>query len=202
MQLHKVVFLVLSVTFCLFVSVWNISGTVERICAKVTRKMCLVPHSDEFEYQGQRSKVKVTRDKFPPHWKCTVTCSLQITSCSSRWDHSITAGLIGVHNAAACSLCLVKAKFHYARWFGAGSKLVADRFEAKFHYAIWVKAGRRQVRSWSALSVTSFEPASIMEFGFKTSLARFFSERELTFTFAICYHPSICRLLVPLVHPT
>ena len=24
----------------------------------------------------------------------------------------------------------VKAKFHYASWFGAGSKLVADRFEA------------------------------------------------------------------------
>jgi len=32
----------------------------------------------------------------------------------------------------------VKAKFHYAGWFGAGSisKLVADRFEAKFHYAM------------------------------------------------------------------
>jgi len=24
----------------------------------------------------------------------------------------------------------VKAKFHYAKWFEAGSKLVADRFEA------------------------------------------------------------------------
>jgi len=55
----------------------------------------------------------------------------------------------------------------------AGSKLVADRFEAKFHYAIWFVAGRRQVRSWSATSFkpalnqlqTSFEPASVMEFG-------------------------------------
>ena len=28
---------------------------------------------------------------FPPHWKCIVTRSLQITSCS-RWDHSIAAG--------------------------------------------------------------------------------------------------------------
>jgi len=53
-----------------------------------------------------------------------------------------------------------KAKFHYASWFEA----VADRFEAKFHYAIWFEAGHRQVRSWS---VTSFEPASVMESGRK-----------------------------------
>jgi len=38
----------------------------------------------------------------------------------------------------------VKVKFHYAICFEAGSKLVADRFEA----------------------ATSFEPASVMEFGF------------------------------------
>jgi len=57
----------------------------------------------------------------------------------------------------------------------AGSKLVADRFEAKLHYAIWFEAGRRQVRSWSPTSFErvcdqlriSFEPASVMEFGFK-----------------------------------
>jgi len=29
-----------------------------------------------------------------------------------------------------------------------------------------------------------------------------FSERELTFTFAICYRPSVCRLSVTLVRPT
>ena len=29
-----------------------------------------------------------------------------------------------------------------------------------------------------------------------------FSERELTFTFAICYRPSVCLSSVPLVHPT
>ena len=46
-----------------FVSVWNISGTAERIWAKFTRKTGLVPRSDEFEGQGQWSKVKVTRDK-------------------------------------------------------------------------------------------------------------------------------------------
>ena len=29
-----------------------------------------------------------------------------------------------------------------------------------------------------------------------------FSERELAFTFAICYRPSVCRLSVTLVRPT
>jgi len=45
-----------------------------------------------------------------------------------------------------------KAKFHYAKWFEAGSKLVADRFEAKFHYAIWFEAGRRPAsnRLWTS----------------------------------------------------
>jgi len=41
----------------------------------------------------------------------------------------------------------IKAKFRYASWFQAGSKLVADMFEAR----------RRQA---SNLSVTNFEPAS------------------------------------------
>ena len=50
------------------------------------------------------------------------------------------------HKFAPMKLNLtLKAKFHYASWFEAGSKLVADRFEA-----IWFE-------SWSA---TSFEPAS------------------------------------------
>jgi len=61
-ELWQVLFLALSVTF-VFVCVWNISGTAERICAQFTRNTCLVPRSDEFEDQGQMSKVKVTRDK-------------------------------------------------------------------------------------------------------------------------------------------
>ena len=44
---------------------------------------------------------------------------------------------------------IVKAKFHYAIWFEAGSKLVADRFEAKVHYVIWSQTGLKLVRSWS-----------------------------------------------------
>ena len=34
------------------------------------------------------------------------------------------------------------------------------------------------------------------------SLVSFVSGRELAFTFAICYQPSVCRLSVTLVHPT
>jgi len=59
----------------------------------------------------------------------------------------------------------VKAKFHYASWFEADSKLVADRFEAKFHHAIWMEAGRRPASNQLR---TSSEPASVMEFGFNT----------------------------------
>jgi len=51
---------------------------------------------------------------------------------------------------------LLKAKFHYDSWFEAGWKLVADRFEA----------GRRFEPVYDQLP-TSFEPASVMEFGFK-----------------------------------
>ena len=70
----------------------------------------------------------------------------------------------------------IKAKFHYASWFGAGSELApnrfgagsklvraeiwpiiqlassklarANRFAAKFHYAVWFGAGSELVRSW------------------------------------------------------
>jgi len=46
------------------VCVWNISGTVERICAKFTRKTCLIPRSDEFEGQGQTSRSPETKTAF------------------------------------------------------------------------------------------------------------------------------------------
>jgi len=48
-----------------FLRVYEIpqEGTTEQICAKFTWKKCLVPRSDEFEDQGERSKVKITRDK-------------------------------------------------------------------------------------------------------------------------------------------
>ena len=39
------------------------AGTAERICAKFTRKTRLVLSWDDLECQGQKSKLKVTRDK-------------------------------------------------------------------------------------------------------------------------------------------
>ena len=41
----------------------RMAGTAERICVKFTRKTCLILRSYEFECQGQRSKVTVTRNK-------------------------------------------------------------------------------------------------------------------------------------------
>jgi len=51
-ELRKVLFLAPSLWW-FFVCVWNVSGTAERICAKFTRKTCLVPRLDELEGQGQ-----------------------------------------------------------------------------------------------------------------------------------------------------
>ena len=42
----------------------DISGIAELICAKFTRKTCLLPHSDEFEGQGQRSRSPGTKNAF------------------------------------------------------------------------------------------------------------------------------------------
>ena len=63
------------------------AGTAERICAKFTRKTCLVIRSDEFECQGQRLKVKVTTGQktrcaltTPPRCARNRTPSLQVTS--------------------------------------------------------------------------------------------------------------------------
>ena len=53
--------------------------TAERICVKSTWKTCLVPRSDEFESQSQRSKAKVTRDKTGK----TATSSLLTVHCKA-----------------------------------------------------------------------------------------------------------------------
>ena len=66
----------------------------------------------------------------------------------------------------------LKAKFHYASWFEAGSKLVADRFEAKFHYAIWFEAGSKMVADRFRQ-----EPDNVMEFGFNNNWSKYFDIR-------------------------
>ena len=97
----KVLFLAPYDTFCFYYDCEsNISGTAERICTKFTGKTCLVPRSEEFEWQGQRSKVKVTRNKNEKDC-CVVPVdsalygvrrTLQMTSSSRRPDHSVAAG--------------------------------------------------------------------------------------------------------------
>ena len=57
-----------AVSLWFFVCVWNISGTAERTCTKFTRKTCLVPHSDVFEGQGQRSRSPGQKQHFQPFW--------------------------------------------------------------------------------------------------------------------------------------
>jgi len=77
-------------------------------------------------------------------------------SVHSPFASSVTSSLPSYNSPVSQ---IRKAKFHYASWFEAGSKLVADRFEAKFHYAIWFEPSSNQLR-------TSSEPTSVMEFGF------------------------------------
>jgi len=72
MHASKVLFLALSVTFfiflyflvCFFLFLTQISRELlNGFARKFTGKTCLVPHSDEFERQMQKSKIKITRDK-------------------------------------------------------------------------------------------------------------------------------------------
>ena len=74
----------------------------------------------------------------------------------------------GINNS-----CLLKAKFHYASWFGACSELDLKLVRAKFHYTSWFGAGSEQVRRTGSEPApnyirTSSEQASVMEFVFYT----------------------------------
>ena len=72
-KLRKVLFLALSV--CGFLSVRNMSGTVEQICTKFTWKTCLVPGLDKFEGQGQSSRSATKYGIFPPfRWPVCGLC--------------------------------------------------------------------------------------------------------------------------------
>jgi len=75
---------------------------VERVCAKFTGKTYLVPRSDQFECQGQRSRSPGTKNALctaiaPPQRRNGARW-LQITSRTSRRHHSIASGVI----SAAC----------------------------------------------------------------------------------------------------
>ena len=78
-----------------FVCHSNISGTAEQICAKFTGKTCLIPSSDDFECQGQRSRSLWTKTCCPlpsPRQRQNGTRSLQMTSLSGRRCHPVVAG--------------------------------------------------------------------------------------------------------------
>jgi len=91
----EVLFLALSlIFFCLFACVRNIPGTAERICAKFTRKTCLIPCSDEFECQGQRS---MSRGQNRENCRGVIhidnalrgVCRTLQMTCRRRRDHSV-----------------------------------------------------------------------------------------------------------------
>ena len=76
----------------------------ERICAKFTKKTCLVPRSGEFEGQGQRSKVKVTRDKNGIFSAISAACvqfmfGKTSLASSSKYIRSPSQGLPVLNNA-------------------------------------------------------------------------------------------------------
>jgi len=103
---------VTSFLILVFVCHSNISGTAERISAKFTGKTCLVPCSEEFECQGQRSKVKVTRHK---NALCTPITpgSDGMERARCKWRHAAVDGTIAslpgvTSGACVCGLCLVK----------------------------------------------------------------------------------------------
>jgi len=77
----------------------DISGTTRAIFTIFSvhvgygRGSVLLRQSDEIQWE------RGNFGGFLPHLKCTVTRSLQITSCSSRTDHSVAVGAGGDGNA-------------------------------------------------------------------------------------------------------
>ena len=130
-ELRKVLFLALSASFLCM----KCLGTAERTCIKFTMKTCLVFGPSLGRVWMSRSKVKVTRNKFPPNCKCIVTRSLQIMLCSSKRDHSVTvAGVMGVHRQRGRIVIYVAAGV----WFMFGKTSVAS----SLCFLLWFAAVR------------------------------------------------------------
>ena len=90
-----------------FVWVCNVSGTAERIYSKFTGRTCLVPRSNEFECQGQRSTSSGTENAL----SATVTpasCEWYELAAKSSERHHCVAAAEGDSGGLACGVCLVK----------------------------------------------------------------------------------------------
>ena len=72
-----------------------IAGTAERICAKFTRKTCLVLRSNEFECQ--KSKVRATRDK-------NALCTHNIPAVWTKWNGLVADNVVQAAGAPIRSL--------------------------------------------------------------------------------------------------
>ena len=62
---------------------------------QIHRKTCLVPRSDEFQFQGQRSKVKITRDKNDIFGPFGGLCAVYAGKTSSPLVKIFTSTLLG-----------------------------------------------------------------------------------------------------------
>jgi len=69
------------------------AGTAEWICAEFAQKTCLVPRSDEFECQGQKSKVKATRDK-------NALCTHDIPVVRTEWNTLVADNFVQAADVA------------------------------------------------------------------------------------------------------
>jgi len=73
----------------------RMAGTAERICAKFTRKTCLVLRSYEFECQGQRSRSPGTKNAL---------CTPNTPSALTEWNALVADNVAQAANATSPSL--------------------------------------------------------------------------------------------------
>jgi len=73
----------------------RIAGIAERICAKFTRKTCLVLRSYEFECQGQRSRSPGTKNAL---------CTPNTPAVLTKWNAVVADNVAQTANATSPSL--------------------------------------------------------------------------------------------------
>jgi len=143
--------LLLSIGF--FVCVWNTLGTSERICAKFTRKACLVRRSDVFEGQSHRLGSPVTKKR---HFRRPAWGLFGKTSLASKFllSHSLFEG----NNTT--SIRKTRSAFHkIVRWHFSGVvnkfTTIYVKFLQYYMYQNWNQftfdSVIKKVKSWQFL---------------------------------------------------